>query len=81
MVICKQSLTLIYCVLRDALGCTPFMAAVRIRAYSAAVKLYDTATYISTEGGTDKKKQWAIYEYDLSTGNCSRHVSIASAVL
>ncbi|XP_066917257.1 E3 ubiquitin-protein ligase UBR5-like isoform X2 [Clytia hemisphaerica] len=37
---------------RDAFGYTPFMAAVRIRAYPAALKIYDAASLITTHPDT-----------------------------
>ena len=40
---------------RDALGFTPFMMAVRIRAYSAAHNIYQAAIDIATEGKWGQK--------------------------
>lgn len=45
---------------RDAFGYTPFMIAVRVRAYPAAVKLYNTAVKVSTntDTGVQNKEQF-----------------------
>lgn len=37
---------------RDAFGFTPFMAAIKTRAYPAALKIYNTASNISTHADT-----------------------------
>ena len=42
---------------RDAFGFTPFMTAVRIRAYSAAHNIYQAAMDIATEGGPMEMNQ------------------------
>ncbi|XP_065677761.1 E3 ubiquitin-protein ligase UBR5 isoform X1 [Hydra vulgaris] len=43
---------------RDAFGCTPFMYAVKIRAYTAALKLYNAAVDISRENGPKNKDKF-----------------------